>query len=149
MAARAASERTGSARRGRGKSTEIDVHVGKRIRQRRLLLGMTQQTLADAVGVSFQQLQKYERGTNRVGAGTLFDLARVLDVPVSYFFAAIGSEGPSDDPFQRRHDLMAGEEGLSLVTAYFTITDRRVRQRLHDLVRAVAERGPGAAVGRL
>ena len=149
MTARVASRRTEAARRGRGKSTEVDAHVGKRIRQRRLLLGLTQQKLAEAVGVSFQQLQKYERGTNRVGAGTLFDLARVLDVPVSYFFAAIGSDGSSEDPFQRRHDLLAGEEGLSLVTAYFTITDRRVRQRLHDLVRAVAERGPGAALGGL
>src|ERR1700733_2897255 len=70
----------------KGFPNPIDVHVGQRVRQRRTLLGMSQEKLAEAIGLTFQQVQKYERGANRVGSSRLFDLARVLDVPVSYFF---------------------------------------------------------------
>ncbi len=80
--------------RGKGIPRPVDIHVGARMRQRRTLLGMTQTTLADALGISFQQVQKYENGTNRIGASRLFDLSRVLDVPVEYFF----DDMPTVDP---------------------------------------------------
>ncbi len=72
--------------RGTGKRHPVDEHVGERVWQRRKLLGMTQTDLGDAIGLTFQQVQKYERGANRIGAGRLYDLARVLDVPVIFFF---------------------------------------------------------------
>src|SRR5512145_1807794 len=78
--------RAGAGRPKTGKPNPIDVHVGSRVRLRRTLLGMSQEKLGEAIGLTFQQVQKYERGANRIGSSRLFDLARVLDVPVSYFF---------------------------------------------------------------
>src|SRR5678815_4355896 len=75
-----------------GHPNPIDVHVGNRLRQRRTLLGMSQEKLGEAIGLTFQQVQKYERGMNRIGSSRLFDLARVLDVPVSYFFEDMSAE---------------------------------------------------------
>src|SRR6201987_3522514 len=104
----------------------IDVHVGARIRQRRTLLGMSQEKLGEAIGLTFQQVQKYERGANRVGASRLYDLSRVLDVPGAYFFEEMapagearagGGEGSSEaDPMLKR-------ETLELVRAYYKIPD--------------------------
>src|SRR5689334_13790578 len=125
----------------------IDVHVGTRIRLRRTLLGMSQERLGDALGLTFQQVQKYERGLNRVGASRLFDLARVLDVPISFFFddlpdrlaSSLGhtprrasglpesQEGFGDDTMNRR-------ETLELVRAYYRITDAVVRKRVFELI---------------
>ncbi len=81
--------------RGTGKPHPVDLHAGERVRQRRRLLGITQTDLGDAIGVTFQQVQKYERGVNRIGASRLFDLARVLDVPIDYFFEDIPLEAPA------------------------------------------------------
>ena len=129
----------------------IDVHVGTRIRLRRTLLGMSQERLGEALGLTFQQVQKYERGINRVGASRLFDLSRVLDVPISFFFddmpeplAAVygthssrrsagfaeGQEGFGDDTLNRR-------ETLELVRAYYRIIDPSVRKRVFELIKSL------------
>lgn len=127
-----------------GKPNPIDIHVGSRVRLRRTLLGMSQEKLADAVGLTFQQIQKYERGTNRIGSSRLYQFAQVLDVPVSFFFDGMPSEasngapsGDSDvEPFEQ--DQFTRRETLELVRAYYRISDNRVRSKLFDLVKAVA-----------
>ena len=122
----------------------VDVHVGGRIRLRRTLLGMSQEKLGKAIGLTFQQVQKYERGTNRVGSSRLFQLAKVLNVPVSFFFddmptevsggtAALGEPGK---PFE--HNPFTKRETLELVRAYHRIGDRGVRKRVFELVKAIA-----------
>ncbi len=131
--------------RGTGTLHPIDVHVGTRVRQRRVLLGMTQTGLADALGLTFQQVQKYERGVHRVSASRLFELARVFDVPIEHFFedmapevAAISpakgrgeaKEAPSLDP-----NLMITRETLGLVRAYYKIEDANVRKQVYNLTR--------------
>jgi transcriptional regulator with XRE-family HTH domain len=129
----------------------IDVHVGSRIRLRRTLLGMSQERLGEALGLTFQQVQKYERGVNRVGASRLFDLSRVLDVPISFFFddmpdalssnfggaAHRRSGGGSDhhDPFG--DDTLSRRETLELVRAYYRITDPSIRKRVFDLIKSM------------
>lgn len=126
----------------------IDVHVGSRIRLRRTLLGMSQEKLGEALGLTFQQVQKYERGVNRVGASRLFDLARVLDVPIGFFFDDLPGEAGSgarrlmngfaeaQDGFQ--DDTLHRRETLELVRAYYRITDPSVRKRVFDLIRAMS-----------
>jgi transcriptional regulator with XRE-family HTH domain len=129
----------------------IDVHVGTRIRLRRTLLGMSQERLGEALGLTFQQVQKYERGVNRVGASRLFDLSRVLDVPISFFFddmpdALAGTYGPqghkrtggfadSQDSFA--DDTLNRRETLELVRAYYRITDPSVRKRVFELIKSM------------
>ena len=95
-----------------GKPNAIDVHVGGRMRLRRTLLGLSQEKLGEAIGLTFQQVQKYERGTNRVGASRLFDLSRVLDVPVSYFFDDMSSKVAKQSP--RAGDWLGGNTGTGL-----------------------------------
>ena len=135
-----------------GKPNPIDVHVGSRVRLRRTLLGMSQEKLGEAIGLTFQQVQKYERGANRIGASRLFDLSQVLDVPVSFFFddmpasADIPGEEPaglSDDKPGGGYepDPMAKRETLELVRAYYRINDPSVRKRLFELTKAVANAG--------
>ncbi len=137
--------------RPEGRPSPIDVHVGGRIRLRRTLLGMSQERLGESLGLTFQQIQKYERGVNRVGASRLFDLSRVLDVPISFFFddmpdqlareyggaavrRAVGfaepQEGFDDDALHRR-------ETLELVRAYYRISDPGVRKRVFDLIKSL------------
>lgn len=119
-------------------SHPVDVHVGKRIRHRRWLVGMTQQQLAAAVGIKFQQIQKYETGANRVSASRLWDIASALDVQVSFFFEGIddkegvgGAEHPSAD-------LIGDKEALDLVRSYYAIPENQ-RRRLFDLARVLSE----------
>ena len=143
--------REGKRRGGRPKIdtlSPVDVHVGSRVRLRRTLLGMSQEKLGTAIGLTFQQVQKYERGANRIGASRLFDLSRVLDVPVSFFF----EEMPSSAGGERHHaataadsrsdpsepDPMAKRETLELVRAYYRIPDAHLRRRLFDLAKALA-----------
>ena len=127
----------------------IDAHVGSRVRLRRTLLGMSQEKLGDALGLTFQQVQKYERGVNRIGASRLFDLARVLDVPISFFFDdmpdALGNPtgarrsfgfAESQDGFE--DDTLHRRETLELVRAYYRITDPSVRKRVFDLIKSLA-----------
>jgi transcriptional regulator with XRE-family HTH domain len=111
----------------------VDVHVGKRIRHQRWLTGMTQQQLAEAVGIKFQQIQKYETGMNRVSASRLWDIAAALDVSVGFFFE--GFEGTeSVDP--AGGDVLADKEALDLLRAYYAIPETQ-RRRLFDLARVL------------
>lgn len=129
-------------RRGEGPNP-IDVHVGARLRLRRTLLGLSQEKLGDAVGITFQQLQKYERGSNRISASRLFNLAQVLQVSVAFFFDDMPVPGAkvSDEPAPLSEtdefESMARRETLELVRAYYRITDPSVRKRTFDLVKAL------------
>ena len=142
-------------RRKLDKPNPIDVHVGSRLRLRRTLLGMSQEKLGEAIGLTFQQVQKYERGANRVGASRLYDLSRVLDVPVSFFFDDISPEAAAaaaGEPVpggaaalaQRYEpDPMMRRETLELVRAYYRIPDPQIRRRLFDLTKAIANATTG------
>jgi len=117
----------------------VDVHVGKRVRQRRWLAGMTQQQLAEKVGIKFQQIQKYETGANRVSASRLWDIADALSVEVSFFFEGLESETksePVDDGLPA--DLMGDREALDLVRSYYAIPENQ-RRRLFDLARVLSD----------
>ena len=120
----------------------VDVHVGQRIRQRRWLVGMTQQKLAERVGIKFQQIQKYETGANRVSASRLWDIADALEVPVSFFFEGIEvdeAEGQSaDTPSKVPADLMGDKEALDLVRSYYSIPENQ-RRRLFELARVLSD----------
>ena len=127
-----------------GKGHPIDIHVGHRVRLRRTLLGWSQEKLAQALGLTFQQVQKYERGANRIGASRLFDLGRVLDVPVSFFFddmpAGSGSSmlGAAEAPSEYETDPMARRETRGLVDAYWEISEPDLRRRVFELTKALA-----------
>lgn len=116
----------------------VDTHVGKRIRQRRWLVGMTQQQLAEKVGIKFQQIQKYETGANRVSASRLWDIADALDVQVSYFFEGLATEGDGDAQGSVPADLMADKEALDLVRSYYAIPENQ-RRRLFELARVLSD----------
>lgn len=155
----------------------VDVHVGMRMRQRRSLLGMSQTALADAVGLTFQQIQKYERGSNRMGSSRLFEFAKVLDVPVTYFFDEMpstlagrpmsgrGGRGevrasPMTDSGEE--DPLIKRETLQLVRAYYKIRAQTVRKGIFEFVKAMGanssakrpgerkkrETGPGCSARR-
>ena len=113
----------------------VDVHVGKRIRHRRWTLGTTQQQLAEEVGIKFQQIQKYETGTNRVSASRLWDIARALDVPVAFFFEGLDSS--EAEPAQLPTDILADREALELVRSYYAIPENQRRQ-LFELARVLS-----------
>lgn len=136
----------------------IDTHVGSRIKLRRTLLGMSQEKLGEALGLTFQQVQKYERGANRVGASRLFDLSRVLDVPIVFFFDGMteqlaGMHGTghmtrATGGFAERQDQFGIDEALNrretleLVRAYYRILDPAVRKRVFELIKSM---GPAEA----
>ena len=134
---------------GRGKGIgPIDAHVGARVRLRRVLQGMTQTDLGDALGLTFQQVQKYERGTNRISASRLYDLSRVLDVSIEHFFedipAAVAASSPAAQksgkakkPPGYELDPMAMRETLELVRAYYNIEDANVRERVYQFTKAM------------
>ena len=125
-------------RQKRGRANDIDALVGKHIRHRRMLLGMSQSELAGSLGITFQQLQKYERGLNRVGAGRLYELSRVLQAPVSYFFSGTDeAEGPPVDLGPEAHGRGHQRETVELVRAYYGVKDRAIRRRILELVRAL------------
>jgi transcriptional regulator with XRE-family HTH domain len=145
-----------TARSGReSRPSPIDVHVGSRIRLRRTLLGMSQERLSDALSITFQQVQKYERGANRVGASRLFDISRVFNVPIGFFFEdmlegmdATPVSGPrgrmygsaeNQEPFPNREiDNFTKRETLELVRAYYRITNRAIRKQMIDLMKSLA-----------
>ncbi len=125
---------------------EIDAHVGRRVRLRRTLLGMSQTALGEAVGITFQQIQKYERGTNRIGSGRLYQFTDVLDVPVSYFFDSMPEEVADRPPSVSdaqvvggEEDQMARRETLELVRAYYRISDPRNRRRAREFVKLISD----------
>jgi transcriptional regulator with XRE-family HTH domain len=119
-------------------SHPVDVHVGKRIRHRRWLVGMTQQQLAAAVGIKFQQIQKYETGANRVSASRLWDIAAALDVQVSFFFDGIEEREPVNGGGKLSDDIIGDKEALDLVRSYYAIPENQ-RRRLFDLARVLSD----------
>jgi transcriptional regulator with XRE-family HTH domain len=140
----------GSRRRGKlpdGKPDPVDIHVGMRIRLRRTLIGMSQEQLAAALNITFQQVQKYERGMNRISASRLYQASRALGVPVSWFFeemseaaaaasatpAVIAGEQEATDPDRR----LLRRETMELVRAYYSIGDVRLRRRLYEMAKAM------------
>ncbi len=140
--------------RGRGKGiSPIDIHVGRRVRQRRTLLGMSQTTLGDTLGLSFQQVQKYENGTNRISASRIFNLSRVLDVPVEFFFddmpAAVAASSPAQsggkakEPPNYEPDPMATRATMELVRAYYKISDPEIRKHLFAMTKTRGARSRG------
>lgn len=117
----------------------VDVHVGKRIRHRRWMNGTTQQQLADAVGIKFQQIQKYETGMNRVSASRLWDIAHALDVPVTFFFEGFDQDQPAAESGSAMPtDILADKEALELLRYYYAIPENQ-RRRLFDLARVLSE----------
>lgn len=126
-------------------ANEIDLHVGRRLRRRRRLLGLTQQQLAQSIGIRFQQVQKYECGANRVTASRLYELASALQAPVSYFYeglsvgnsAIIPNVAPANDS-DLGSDLMSQKETLELIRAYYRLGERP-RRRLLDLAKALQD----------
>ncbi len=138
--------RTGGRRLPTGGFHPIDVHVGGRVRERRVELTMSQQRLAQDIGVTFQQVQKYERGANRIGGSRLFRIARVLSVPVAHFFEGMDAKATAGapKPAARRAasattlDPTLDRETQALVRAYYTITDRKVRKRVFEMAKALA-----------
>lgn len=118
----------------------VDAHVGKKIRQRRWLLGMTQQQLAETVGIKFQQIQKYETGANRVSASRLWDISEALGVPVAFFFDGARREGASQvkPATDMPADMLADKRAIELVRSYYAIpTDQR--RRLFELARVLSD----------
>ncbi len=136
---------------GTGNPHPIDVHVGARVRLRRKLLGMSQTKLGDALGLTFQQVQKYEKGVNRIGASRLYDLSRVLDVSIEHFFedvpAAVAANPPAKgrgkakEPPGYELDPMAKRETLELVRAYYKIEDVGVRKGVYELTKTLGAAG--------
>jgi transcriptional regulator with XRE-family HTH domain len=122
----------------------IDKHVGSRVRMRRMMLGMSQEKLGDALGLTFQQVQKYEKGTNRIGASRLHQISIILQVPVSFFYedapqVGAQSRGLSDAPSPAYvADFLATSDGLALTKAFMRIQDPKTRRRIVDLVRQIA-----------
>lgn len=132
------------------KPNPVDVHVGSRVRYRRMIIGMSQEKLGEKMNLTFQQIQKYEKGTNRIGASRLFQLSKILDVPVNYFFedAIAGSnkaqasaqQKPQENPEEGALlEFLNSREGLDLNKAFAKITDPKVRRRVIELVRALSE----------
>ena len=126
------------------KPNPVDTHVGSRVRLRRMLLGMSQERLGNAMGLTFQQVQKYEKGVNRIGASRLFHISRILDVPVQFFFeeapqldglAVTGMAEPESETFIL--EFLNSREGLELNRAFVKIGDPKVRKSVVDLVRAL------------
>lgn len=126
----------------------IDKHVGNRVRMRRMLVGLSQERLGERLGLTFQQIQKYEKGANRIGAGRLFQISRILGVPIAFFYEGLpeaeDEEGraPSGASDGASFDLglLSTSEAMNLNTAYFGIRDASIRKRILDLIKEVSEK---------
>ena len=116
----------------------VDQHVGKRIRHRRWLVGMTQQQLADQVGIKFQQIQKYETGANRVSASRMWDIAQSLQVDISFFFEGIEGDEAQVEAGVAPSDVLSDKEALELLRSYYAIPENQ-RRRLFDLARVLSD----------
>ena len=126
----------------------VDVHVGRRLRLKRTIMGLSQESIGKAIGVTFQQIQKYERGINRMGASRLYDFARALHVPVSYFFEGYGDELSDHSPLYGmaesespafEHAAISNRETMDIMRAYHKIKNPQVRKRIVDLIKSMAE----------
>lgn len=142
----------------KGTPDPVDKHVGQRLRVRRSLLGMSQEKLADAIGLTFQQIQKYERGANRISAGRLFQFSKILDVPISFFYdhaseeygqsaspATIGMSDNDQETFggEEKSDgnnLLQRKETLDLIRAYYSIEDEEARKDIYKFVKSMARK---------
>lgn len=122
----------------------VDKHVGGRVRMRRLLVGMSQEKLGEALGLTFQQVQKYEKGTNRIGASRLLKIASILGVPVAYFYEGLPHEDVAQEGFSEpptpayMTDFLSTQEGVQLMKAFVRIKNPRVRRSVVDLVKELA-----------
>jgi transcriptional regulator with XRE-family HTH domain len=123
----------------------VDAQVGSRVRLRRMLIGMSQERLGELLGLTFQQVQKYEKGVNRIGAGRLFDVARILGVPIDYFYESVSGQLSGGRGFSESEEappvmeFVSSGEGLQLSLAFMRIKDPKVRKRVLDLVKSLAE----------
>lgn len=123
----------------------VDIQVGNRVRIRRMLIGMSQERLGELLGLTFQQVQKYEKGVNRIGAGRLFDVSRILGVPIDYFYEGVGAQLAGQEGFAEDGsappvmEFVSSGEGLQLSLAFMKIKDSKVRKRVLDLVKSLAE----------
>ena len=130
------------------KPNPVDIHVGRRIRLRRTLMGMSQEKLGTAVTLTFQQIQKYESGANRVGSSRLFQFSKVLSVPVSFFFDDMPQEvsgapaGLREDTVPFNDDIMTKRESLNLVRHYYRLPNERIRKHVRDLLAELARSDP-------
>ncbi len=126
--------------RGTGVPNPIDVHVGGRIRMRRLLLGMNQETLANALGLTFQQVQKYEGGANRVSASRFSAMAEILGVPISYFFGDLRPDDAEISPEDRQwREYLQRPETIEFIRLYYAIPDPKIRHQFLEMAKTVAE----------
>ncbi len=132
------------------KANPVDAHVGYRVRLRRMLIGMSQERLGDLLGLTFQQVQKYERGINRIGAGRLYEVAEILGVPISFFYEGMdGIQVPAENGSEKPAavmDFLSSNEGIQLSTAYMGIKDVKVRRKILDLVRSISDDNPSAVI---
>ena len=119
----------------------IDIQVGNRVRIRRMLIGMSQERLGDLLGLTFQQVQKYEKGVNRIGAGRLFEVSRILNVPIDFFYEGVNTQPGAGEPEGAPPvmEFVSSGEGLQLSLAFMKIKDPKVRKRVLDLVKSLAE----------
>jgi transcriptional regulator with XRE-family HTH domain len=126
------------------RANATDPHVGNRMKLRRMLLGMSQERLGELLGLTFQQIQKYEKGVNRIGAGRLFDISKILGVPIDYFFDGVASNTAGPRGFSENEatppvlEFVSSGEGLQLSLAFMRIKDPKVRKRVLDLVKSIA-----------
>lgn len=132
----------------------IDAQVGNRVRLRRMLIGMSQEKLGEMLGLTFQQVQKYEKGVNRIGAGRLFHMAQILGVPIEYFYEGVVEQLPGGAPGFAEDaarppvmEFLSSGEGLQLSLAFMRIKDAKVRKRVLELVKSLAEDGEADAKG--
>lgn len=116
----------------------VDTHVGKRIRHRRWMVGITQQQLAEGVGIKFQQIQKYETGMNRVSASRLWDIAQVLDVPIAFFFEGLTRTEAADAFATQKDDILSDKEAMNLLRIFHAIPEQQ-RRRLFELARVLTD----------
>ena len=116
-----------------------DIEVARRVRARRIEVGMSQEKLGEKLGLTFQQVQKYEKGVNRIGAGRLYEVSRILNVPVDFFYEGVAASGQEPEGAPPVMEFVSSGEGLQLALAFMKIKDVRVRKRMLDLVKSLAE----------
>ncbi|MCK5284725.1 MAG: helix-turn-helix transcriptional regulator [Alphaproteobacteria bacterium] len=136
-------------RKTKGTPDSVDVHVGQRLRIRRSLLGLSQEKLAESIGLTFQQIQKYERGMNRISAGRLYQFSKILSIPISYFYDNIQNisskeltHGLSDSEQEEfnNEDIMQSKETLDMIRMYYSIKDPEMRKDIFKFIKSMAER---------
>jgi|688.fasta_scaffold793384_2 transcriptional regulator with XRE-family HTH domain len=132
-------------------SHPVDVFVGNKLREKRIMLGLSQDAVGKTLGLSFQQIQKYERGVNRISSSRLYEFSKILSAPVGYFFDGIEFQANDNQPAARvaeesseyKYDEMYSRETLELMRSYYSIKDEKTRRRFADLIRSFAEQEQG------